>query len=265
MTARRTSQERLCRLERELTERDWAMITMLSRTKLATGRQLHRATFDDASPAAERAARRELARLVRWRVIARLERRQGGLGRGSDSWTYALDVAGQRLVNGDGRARHPHLPRPAMWRHALLGAEVYARLAERLQESDQTLVTWQGEPACWRDHTGSYGERLRVKSDAFVVVTGPTYEDATFVEIDTGSQSSSVIKQKLHAYQRYAASGQEQQGRSGVFPLTLFVTTTPERHAQLVDVIGNLPAEQWRLFRVSLMDDAVDILTGGGS
>jgi hypothetical protein len=265
MTARRTSYERLMRLAAELTERDQAMVTMLARVKLATGNQLRRAVYTDSSLAAERAARRELARLVRWRVVARLERRQGGLGRGSDSWTYALDVAGQRLLTEGVRTHRPHRPRPAMWAHALLGAEVYTRLAEQVRGSEQALSLWQGEPECWREYVGNYGERLRLKPDAYVLVTGPEYEDASFVEFDTGSQSRTVIRQKLVAYQRYAASGQEQGARGGMFPLTLFVTMNLERHAVLVDLLGGLPEDAWRFFRVALVGDAPKILTGGAA
>ena len=259
----RMTAERLRLLSAELTERDRAVVAMLATVKLANGNQLRRATMADNSPAAERAARRQLARLVRWRVVARLERRQGGLGRGSDAWTYALDSNGRRLVGDSRRARRPHLPRPAMWAHALAGAEVFTRLVEATRGTDRTVEVWQGEPACWRTYSDAYGEKIIVKPDAYVAVTGPGYEDASFVEIDTGSQSRAVIRAKLTAYQRYAATGQEQAARGGVFPLTVFVTTTSERESLLVDVIGELPAEALRLFAVGQVADAAQLLTGG--
>jgi hypothetical protein len=252
------------RVARELTERDRAIVAMLAAVKLATGNQLRRATLGEESENAQRAARRQLQRLVRWRVVARLERRQGGLGRGSDSWTYALDVAGQRLA-ACGGGRRPRLPRPAMWGHVLLGAEVYTRLAEAVRGTDRTVREWQGEPASWRTYGGSYGETLTLKPDAFVAVSGPGYEDVCFIEIDTGSQSRSVIRGKLSAYRRYAATGQEQAVQDGVFPLTVFVTTTPERHALLVDLVGELPAAAWPMFAVGLASDAARLLTGGAS
>ena len=252
------------RLTRELTPRDHAVVAMLAAVKLATGNQLRRATVADTSPNAARAARRQLARLVKWRVVARLERRLGGLGRGSDAWTYALDVNGQRLIRRPG-ARRPHLPRPAMWLHALIGAEVYTGLAEAMRGTDRSLRAWEGEPNCWRSFSGGYGETLLLKPDAFVAVAGPGYEDVCFVEVDTGSQSRTVVRAKLAAYRRYAASGLEQQREAGVFPLTVFVTTTKARHALLVDLIGELPSEAWRLFAVGLVEDAPRLLMGGAS
>jgi protein involved in plasmid replication-relaxation len=264
MSTRRISTERLACLAAELTTRDRAVIAMLAAVKLATGNQLRRATLGDDSESGQRAARRELARLVRWRVVARLERRQGGLGRGSDSWTYALDVAGQRLFDQTG-ARRPRLPGRPMWAHALVGTEVYTRLIEATRGTDQTVSEWQGEPACWRTFNGGYNERLQLKPDAFVIVSGPEFEDVCFVEIDTGSQSRTVIRSKLETYRRYAATGQEQAARDGVFPLTAFITTTAARHAVLLDLIGELPPETWRLFVVGQVADAARLLTGGAS
>ena len=261
----RMTAERLGLLTAELTERDRAVVAMLAAVKLANGNQLRRATMAESSLAAERAARRQLARLLRWRVVARLERRQGGLGRGSDAWTYGLDINGRRLVGDMNRVRRPHLPRPMMWSHVLTGAEVYTRLAEATRGTDRAVTTWQGEPTCWRRFSGAYGEKLMLKPDAFVVVSGPGYEDASFVEFDIGSQSRAVIRAKLTAYQRYAATGQEQAARGGVFPLTVFVTTTTDRYVRLVEVVCELPSAARRLFAVGWVADAAQLLTGGAS
>jgi hypothetical protein len=87
-------------------------------------------------------------------------------------------VAGWRLLDQRGTARRPHLPGQPMWQHALLGAEAYAHLAESLRGTERRVRIWQGEPECWRDYSGPLGERLQLKPDAFVVVTGGGYEDA---------------------------------------------------------------------------------------
>ncbi|HSY15259.1 MAG TPA: replication-relaxation family protein [Jatrophihabitantaceae bacterium] len=260
----RITEHDLGKIAAELTEHDRAIVAMLAAVKLANGNQLRRATLGDNSPAGQRAARRQLARLLKWRVVARLERRQGGLGRGSEAWTYALDVAGQRLVAA-GRVHRPHLPGRPMWAHVLAGAEVYTRLAEATRGTDRTLRLWQGEPASWRDFGGAAGETLKLKPDAFVAVAGPGYEDVCFVEVDTGSQSRTVIRAKLDAYRRYAATGLEQKTQDGVFPLTVFITTTAARHAALVDLVGELPTEVWSMFAVGQVGDAARLLTGGAS
>jgi len=262
--SKRISRERLARITSELTPRDRELVAFLARVKLATGTQLHRAIWTDESEAGQRSARRALARLVAWRVLARLERRQGGLGRGSDSWTYALDTAGQRLL-GEAGARRPHLPRPAMWAHVLLGTEVAVTLAEALRGTDRTIANWQGEPECWRTFTGAHGERVILKPDAFVEVGSPEFSDVAFLEVDTGSQSRTVIRAKLAAYQRYAATGLEQKAQGGIFPLTVFVTVTAERQALLVDLLADLPSTVWPMFAVGRVADVPRLFTGGTS
>jgi Replication-relaxation len=261
----RVSWQRLAQIRTQLTERDWAVMAVLAAVKLANGTQLRQATSGDNSPAGERAARRQLARLVEWRVVERLERRQGGLGRGSDAWTYALGPTGLRLHGDGSRARRPTLPSEPMWRHALLGAEIYTRLVEATRGSDQELELWQGEPDCSRDYPGPYGEQVRLKPDAFVIVSGPDYEDMAFVEFDTGSQSRAVMRSKIEAaYRRYRASGQEQGVQDGVFPLVVFVTT-PERQAMLLNLLTYLPTEDWQLFAVGQLADAARLVMGGAS
>jgi hypothetical protein len=261
----RVSWQRLALIRGQLAERDWAVMAMLTCVKLANGNQIRRATSGDNSPAGQRAARRQLTRLVEWRVVERLERRQGGLGRGSEAWTYALGPTGLRL-SGDGRrARRPALPSQPMWAHALMGSEVYVRLVEATRDSDRELMLWQGEPDCWRNYPGAYGEQVRLKPDAFVTVSGADFEDVTFVEFDTGSQSRAVMRAKIEAYRRYRASGQEQGVQDGVFPLVVIVTSSQERQAILLDLLTYLPTEDWQLFKVGQVADAARLLTGGAS
>ncbi len=247
----RISSHQLARLAAEMTDRDREIVAVLARVKLASGDQLRRALWPESSPADRRAARRTLERLTRWRVLARLERRVGGLGRGSSSWTYALDVAGQRLGDQAG-ARRPHLPREMMWQHALTGAEAYVRLAERLRDTTVTLSAYQGEPESWRHFAGPYGEPLVLKPDAFVRLDGEAFVDSFFLEIDTGSQSRTVIRTKLDQYRRYAATNQEQQAE-GVFPRVFFLTTTAARVELLDELVAALPPEVRRLFAVGLV------------
>ncbi len=82
-----------------------------------------------------------------------------------------------------------------------------------------------------------------------------------FLETDTGSQSRPVTRRKLDAYRRYAASGIE-QAAEGVFPRVVFLTLEPERHALLVDLLGELPPEDWPLFAAGLVPDAGRLLAG---
>jgi hypothetical protein len=262
MSTRRISHERLQRIARELSERDRAIVEKVARLHLVTGSQLVRVHWPNATDADLRAARRTLVRLTQWRVLARLERRMGGLGRGSTSWTYALDTAGQRLLAREAgvTARRPHLPRPAQWQHALTVSEVYTLLAEATHGTVATIARWDGEPCSWRRYTGPFGEPLLVKPDAFVELDHPSFSDLFFLEIDTGSQSRPVIRAKLDAYRRYAASGVEQGAQGGVFPRVVFLTTSEQRHDVLVDLLSELDPELWPLFGAGLVTDAARLL-----
>lgn len=259
----RISHERLDWITAQLTPRDHQIVAALERVRLATGNQLRRSVYERDDETTRRAARRELARLVRWRVVDRLERRSGGPASGSDSWTYGLGVAAQRL-SGHDRGRRPHLPGRPMWAHVLAGAEVYSLLAQALRETDRSLVIWQGEPAAWRDFPGAVGERQRLKPDAYVEVAGPGYIDASFIEIDMGTQSPAIVRRKAAAYAAYAAAGQE-QARGGVFPRVVFVVPSDARLAVIERLIAGLPASHRPLFAVATMDGAVEQLLGGSS
>jgi Replication-relaxation len=217
---------------------------------------------DSHSPTAFQVA--ELARLVE-RVVERLERRQGELGRGSDSWTYALGPTGQRLSGDGSHARRPALPSQPTWQHAMLGAEIYARLAEATRATDREVALWQGEPDCWRNYPGPYGGHARLKPDAFVIVSGPDYEDMAFVEFDTGTQSRTVMRSKIEAYRRYRASGQEQGVHDGVFPLMVIITTSLVRQDMLLNLLTFVPTEDRRLFAVGQLADAPRLLMGVAS
>jgi len=60
-------------------------------------RQLRQLHYDE-SEAGKRLARMDLARLVEWRVMARLDRSIGGVRAGSEGFVFRLDAAGQRLI-----------------------------------------------------------------------------------------------------------------------------------------------------------------------
>ena len=74
-----------------------------------------------------------------------------------------------------------------------------------------------------------------------------------------------MIRAKLAAYQRYAATGLDQRMQDGIFPLTVFVTVTLERQAVLVDLLAELPSTAWPMFAVGLVSDVPRLFTGGSS
>lgn len=258
----RVTAARVAALERQLTERDRAVIEMLRGVRLANGQQLRRAIWASSDDAVQRAAQRQLARLVKWQVLERFERRTGGLGRGSEAYTYALAAAGQRIAN-ETLGRRPRLPGRTMWLHTLQGTETYVRLIEATRGTHRCVKEWQGEPACWIEVRIGLGEVLLVKPDAFVVVSGPGYDDLAYLETDTGSQSRSVVKAKLVAYERLALTGRVQRQHGSTFPAVVFVTVSAGRQRVLDDVIATMSPGARELFKTATLDDAARVVMGG--
>ena len=123
------------------------------------------------------------------------------------------------------------------------------------------LLAFDAEPDCWRTFGDGFGGTRTLKPDAFVRIGLGAYEDRYFVEVDLGSESRSVIAGKVRAYLDYFNTGAEQQAH-GVFPRVLLLTVSEERRAALVEVCSRLPAEAWRLFTITTLDQAMAVFSG---
>jgi Replication-relaxation len=260
----------LLALAGELSETERGLVRELARLKLATHAQLAALLpplVAEASAASRaRTARRMLARLTDLRVLARLERRIGGIRAGSAGYVYYLGPVGQRLIaywQGEGLVRGRVRPEPGSRyvRHRLSVSELYvcARQAER--EGLLDLLAFDIEPESWRVFQDGFGGQVTLKPDAFARLGVGAYEDRFFIEVDLGSESKSVIARKVRAYLDYWNSGQEQT-EHGVFPRVLLLTNSETRRAALVDVCARLPAESWPLFTVATLERGVEVMGG---
>lgn len=266
----RLSGTQLLRLGTALPARERALVQTLARLRVMTHVQLAElltANDSEASAASRaRSARRILARLTTVGVLARLERRVGGVRAGSAGYVYYVGPAGQRLIafwQGRGLIRGRYRPEPGTrWvRHQLAISELYVQLRGADQVGELDLLAFDAEPDCWRRSVDAYGGGLLLKPDAFVRVGIGAYEDRCFVEVDLGSESRSVILDKLRRYVDYFQAGVEQAAH-GVFPRVVWLTDSQARRAALASVVGRLPAEHWRLFTVARLDEALDVLAG---
>jgi len=99
--SRRLSTAGLLELGADLPGRERQLLRDLGRMRLLTHDQIGRLLDDDAtnSPvSAARITRRMLARLTDSGVLARLDRRVGGIRAGSAGYVYYLGPVGQRLI-----------------------------------------------------------------------------------------------------------------------------------------------------------------------
>jgi hypothetical protein len=244
-----------------LSARDRAILASIYRLRLATGQQLERLHFSDlTTPARARVRRRVLARLVRWRVLASLDRRIGGVRAGSSGLVFALDSAGQQLVRLDANlhgyvaGRRPREPSSALLGHTLTVAELYVQLVERSRLAPFTVAAFDTEPACW--HPDGLGRWL--KPDAYVKLSTDAVSDHWWVEVDKGTEHLPTIRRKLVAYVDFAASGG--LGPGNVLPRVLVTVPTEARQAALAEVIGRLPEPAAVLMHVTTETAAVPLL-----
>lgn len=243
----------LQQLRSDLSERDWAILRFLSRHCYATTKQLQRRFFTDhATPsAATRAAVRVLDRLLQQRLLTRLERKIGGHTRGSASYIWHLDAAGERLTRRDGGPRRrfidPSLP---FLEHCLQITETALILYELTQSSDLRLTKLEIETEAWRSFLTRHGTTTILKPDLYARLSGSDYDDHWYIEVDLGTESVvPVLRDKCAAYAAYRATGRA-QAEHGVFPRVLWIVPTQRRADRLIAAIHadkNLPD---RLFTV---------------
>lgn len=267
-TARYLTAARALELSNQLTPRDLAITQTVSSLRCVSGSQLQRMHIPSGTPLGRsRTARRILRRLTTLDVLARLERRIGGpLGPGSDDYTYVLGLGGQRLARFRGWLPHGRGRRPAEFgltflAHRLAVSELHARIIEGAQEGRYEIEALTAEPGCWRSYVGPGGAPISLKPDSYARLATPDYLHANFCEVDLATESSSTIERKMRQYLAYYATGRE----SDPFPRVVFVVPSAVRADLLLEVAGRLPAEAWRLFRITTFDRALDAMTGAGS
>jgi hypothetical protein len=257
-------------LRTHLSDRDLQIIATVAHFKLISGNQVQRLFFplDETEPADAlvnktrvRVRQDVLKRLKEHRILNRLDKRvSGGSTRGSSSFLYRLDVAGQHIAETtSSRPRRPLQWYDPLVAHTLAITELYVQLTECHRTEKLTLIDYKTEPYCWR----TYPQGV-LKPDAFVQVglsaNGQRRKGSFFIEVDRASQRGTKIDTKFPQYidyweyHRAANPGQ-------VFPQVLFLAP----HAGRVDYLNGLIRSRPNmraLFRAELMDDAMVVLSG---
>lgn len=259
----------LLELAAGLSTKERRLVELVARLRLMSHAQLAAMLGDCSGEATSastaRMTRRTLSQLTKDGMLARLERRIGGVRAGSSGYVYYLGPAGQRLVaywRGHGFVRGRYRPDPGarFVQHRLAVSETYVRLCQAGQRGDLELLSFDAEPDSWRSFPDGFGARRALKPDAFTRIALGAYEDLYFLEIDLATESRNVVVSKLRAYADYFNSGEE-QSRHGVFPRVLILANSEERCASLVESCSRLPAEAWQLFTIGKLDRVVDIVT----
>ncbi|MBM7502926.1 replication-relaxation family protein [Agromyces aurantiacus] len=225
-------------LGRHLTARDLRILEDLEQYRLLTTRQLQRLHLP-AQPfgthttprSATRGTTRILGRLEELNAVARLERRIGGIEHGSALTIWQLGPAGLRHLRhlrGETTRKQYLEPGLAFTAHTLAVAEVSVVLREHSGAGHFELLELVAEPACWRPFTAAGGEVVTLKPDLLAVTADHDTETHSFIEVDLGTESVSVLIRKCRRYQQYARTGAEQIQR-GLFPAVVWIVPTLKR------------------------------------
>ena len=244
---------RLERLNQQLTTTDHLVIDVLAQVRMASGGQLNRLIWP-TTPSGARTCRRRLERLSELRVVTRLHRQVGGVKGGSQGYTYALDVNGQRLAQTRTQQsiRRP-TPSDLFVDHTLGVTEVYVVLHE---EPAAELLTFEPEPSCWRQFTGPAGRTVTLRPDAYLAWAIDEWELNAFVEVDRSTEYPGRIARKAEQYVRYWRTGTEQRTNE-VFPTVLWLVTTNRRAEVLRTVLAEQEVALWEVLTMGELPEFI--------
>jgi hypothetical protein len=249
---------RISHLAERLSERDMAILASLDQFRLLSSQHLQRLHFTDHATdlAAARACNRVMERLRRLGVIGSLDRRVGGVRRGSASYVWQLAAAGERYLRatqGHAHRRRFMEPGGAFVNHTLAVNDVAIGLIETTRASGVQLETLTTEPSNWRSYLGAGGETQWLKPDLQVVLRGHDaegdYEEHFFLEIDLGTEHLPRIQTKCRIYAAYAATG-AYQAQHDVFPHVVWLSSDPARRKALRTAVtgtSGLPSDLFRI------------------
>lgn len=265
--ARRTPAQQLEHIARTLSDLDHQILAALDRYGFATTRQLQTLLFIDHSSqlAAARAAQRTLFRLGELGVVEHLDRRVGGLRAGSASFVWRVGLIGDRLLRRDTNRARARRKEPSLrtLEHRLMAVDCIVRLTAASRAGSFELQAVQSEPESWRPYLGPGGVRQVLKPDLTVISAAGDYEDHWFLEVDRATESLPTLLGKCTQYERYRRSGEEQH-RIGVFPWVVWVVPTATHAVRLRRAIDQQPSLDSTIFKVTVVDKLVDIVSGAG-
>lgn len=242
--------------------RDLGVVRQVAGLRLMSGRQIEAVHFPSAdhvlTETAARQCRRVLARLVRDRILQRLDRRVGGIRAGSSSYVYALGPVGHRLLDGDRARPRRYEPSVTFIAHQLAVSQLVVDLTLASRSGVFELLDVEGEPACWR--TVPTMGRVVLRPDLFLAVGANELEYLWFVEVDRGTHHRPAVLRKARLYENYYRSGVE-QATHGVFPRVVWIAPDETRATRLRNALDSGELTDG-LMLITTADEALRVLAG---
>ena len=261
----RRSGKGLALLAENMSERDMAIIRQVAQLRLMTAKQIRTLYFPTSAHASDgvrRACHRVLGRLAADRLVARLDRRIGGVPAGSGSFIYALGPAGQRLLT-DGPRRRSYRPTAQFVDHTLAISQlvVDATLADRALEV--ALVGYQAEPECWRVFSRA-GARVVLRPDLFITIDKAGFRYPWWCEVDRATESLPVIVRKCRLYSQLLPERRSSRAVAAASVPRVCWIAPNERRAKRIPGCHHRDRQlPERLFVVTSQDRALNVLAGG--
>lgn len=264
MSDLRTSQKGVERLSGRLSARDLAILGQVADLRLMSARQIGALHFSDADHksalAATRSCNRVLERMVRDRLLIRLDRRIGGVRAGSVSFVYALGRVGQRVLALRGARLRFREPSDHFTDHTLAISDLVVRLALAGRAGSFELLDLQPEPRCWRRFAGSFG-MVTLRPDLSIAIGAREFEYRWFIEVDRGSEHLPTVLTKCRTYDDYYRTGIEQRALE-VFPRVCWIVPDQKRAEALTQRINDDRHLTTAMFQVTTTDQALISLSG---
>lgn len=243
---------RLRELHLSLSTRDHQILKFLSRHRYATTTHLRDVFFAGhaTKTAGTRACIRVLHRLLRDRLISRLERRVGGSARGSAASIWYLDAVGERLTRPEQTSRRRFASVSTLFlEHTLAITDTHVALIEQTKSMGADLERVEIESEAWRPFLTTHATATVLKPDLYTHISTQDYDDHYYLELDRGSESIPVVLQQCRLYTAYRATGRA-QAEHGVFPRVVWLVPTQRRADRLAAAIQGEPDLPDRLFTV---------------
>lgn len=240
-----------------LSERDLEITKMVGQFKLASTLQIQRVYFANMRTwsTGARLCRRVLERLVRDKVLTRLERRIGGVRAGSSSFIYALGSVGQQIESDYKPHKYSREPSEMFVDHTLAITEIYVKL----RESTVAIADFESEPSCWRPFGFTYGGKDILKPDLYARLQHGYEELSWFVEVDRATEHREAINRKLKTYIEYFNTGIEQTKKE-LFPRVLWIVPNEKRKVWLETLIASYDKQVKGLFAVCVEQNTIETL-----
>ena len=267
----RLTTAQLDRLRSQLTTRDERILSFMRKLRYMKTDHVRRLFYPqsdtDTLHACKVRTMKNLNRLMEWGLIARFEKRVGGVRAGSEGIIWYVTEAGARLLvlgtEFQNQRKRLLEPLPNFMRHTLAVTETFVRIVEICQDDPvMKLKHIEVEPSCWREYRKG-DKTMSLRPDLYARTVTGEYFDHMFIEMDLSTEPPFAVVEKCRRYHDYYKTGAEQK-KSGAFPLVVWIVPDEARKQRLEEEIRFAFKNRYpRIFLFILDEELESVLRDG--